>query len=126
MSNKLALVKLGQFMMQSASNFKCDVTFNKWARVGQALTELDRIFAPQLREFPVEDQLVVKSAAAVMMGKLEMPDMLVPRESIPRRTRRARMTRVMSKKEPKAAKPTLSQDSVAPRKRGRPRKVVAA
>lgn len=126
MSNKRALVKLGQFMMQNASNFKCDVTFNKWARVGQALTELDSIFAPQLREFPEEDQLVVREAAAVMMGKSEMPEMLVARESIPRRKRRARMTRVMTKKEPKAAKPATSDDSVAPRKRGRPRKVVAA
>lgn len=69
MSNTRALVKLGQYMMQHASNFKCDATFNNWARVGQALTELDSVFAPQLGEFPEADQLVVREAAAVMMGK---------------------------------------------------------
>jgi hypothetical protein len=135
MSNTRALVKLGQFMMNTAGNFKCDVTFNQWARVGQALTELDSLFAPRLREFPEEDQQLVRAAADVMLGKSEMPELLVPRETTPRRKRRARMTRAMGKREdgaspkaakqPKAPKVVQPADATAPRKRGRPRKVVA-
>ena len=129
MSNTRALVKLGQYMMQAAPNFKDDVMFNKWARVGQALTELDSLFSTQLRDFPEEDQLVVQEAAQVMLGKQDMPETLTPRDSTPRRKRRARMTRVMGKREntgePKAVKPETTSDATAPRKRGRPRKVVA-
>ena len=121
MTHTAALVKLGQFMIQSAPNFKCDVTFNNWARVGQALTELDSIFATKLRDFPAEDQLVVREAAAVMMGRSDMPETLVPRETTPRRTRRARMTKVMSKPA-KAAVPKPSAVGGQPKRRGRPRK----
>jgi hypothetical protein len=123
MTHTAALVKLGQFMMQSAPNFKCDVTFNNWARVGQALSELDSIFSTKLRDFPLEDQTVVREAAAAKMGRVAMPETLVARETTPRRTRRARMTRVMSKADkPVSAK--TSVDDAAPKRRGRPRKVV--
>jgi len=129
MSNTRALVRLGQYMMQAAPNFKDDVMFNQWARVGQALTELDSLFSTQLCDFPAEDQQLVREAAQVMLGKRDMPESLTPRDSTPRRKRRARMTRVMGKRETptegKAAKPEKVVDPGTPRKRGRPRKVVA-
>lgn len=120
------LIKLGRFMITHAPQFADDATCNNWARVGNMLTGLGMPFAPRLREFAADDQAVVLAAAAVMSGRVEMPPKLEfepPAE--PRRTRKARMTRVMTKPERKAA-PTkaaakkAAPASAEPKRRGRP------
>jgi hypothetical protein len=99
MNNMNALVKLGRFMITHAPKFVDDATCNRWARAGQLLTGLGMPFAPQLREFDAEDQQTVREAAAVMVGKSEMPALMdaVAPDAAPRRTRKARMTKAMSK-----------------------------
>lgn len=99
MSNNMEmLVRLGRFMITHAPQFADDITCNRWARAGQLLTGLGMPFAPKLREFEVDDQNVVKEAAAVMAGRNQMPPKLQFHEPTePKRTRKARMTRVMTK-----------------------------
>jgi hypothetical protein len=92
------LVSLGRFMISNSARFQDDALFNTWARVGQMLTEIGTAFGKELREFEREDMAVVHSAALVMGGKSPMPELLAVREPMEgRRTRRARMTRVMAK-----------------------------
>jgi hypothetical protein len=112
MSNMNALVKLGQFMIKHAPKFEDDATFNRWARAGQLLTGLGMPFAPKVREFDEVDQQTVLEAAAVIAGKSEMPKQrtLEPQqdeeEDAPRRTRKARMTKAMTKERaPRVVKP---------------------
>lgn len=119
------LIKLGRFMITNAPEFADDSTCNNWARVGNMLTGLGMPFAPRLREFAADDQDVVRAAAAVMSGRVEMPPKLVfvpPTEQ--RRTRKARMTRVMSKPEKKAAQAKAAPKKAAAigeaKRRGRP------
>jgi hypothetical protein len=122
MNNTEAFVRLGRFMIVNAPQFADDVTCNRWARVGQLLTELGMPFAPRLREFSSEDQSVVREAAAVMVGRAEMPPRLVFKAPAPeRRSRRPRMTKVMTKpaKTAKTAK-TAKADGKTPKRRGRP------
>ena len=127
MSNNMEmLVRLGRFMITHAPQFADDTTCNRWARAGQLLTGLGMPFAPKLREFDVDDQNVVREAAAVMVGKNEMPPKLefhAPQE--PKRTRKARMTRVMTKPVIKKAQmPKIKAEQVmhtdAIKPRGRP------
>lgn len=113
-------VLLGRFMIQHAPRFADDALCNDWARVGNLLTGLGMPFAPKLREFEAKDQQVVRDAAAVMVGKVAMPELMVvvpPAE--PKRTRKARMTRVMTKPEKKVTVPKLATGE-APKRRGRP------
>ena len=119
-----ALVSLGRFMTSNAGMIQDDATCNRWARVGKLLMEVGVPFAPQMNEFCGEDRVVVLEGARVMGGKLPMPEMMVVREVPERRTRRARMTGVMRReKEPRASKKEAVAS--APKKRGRPRRVVA-
>jgi hypothetical protein len=114
------LVRLGRFMITHAPQFADDVTCNRWARVGQLLTGLGMPFAPKLREFGAEDQSVVREAAAVMSGRVEMPPRMVfdaPTE--PRRSRKARMTKTMTKPEKRVVVRKMV-DGAAPKRRGRP------
>lgn len=123
------LVRLGRFMIQNAPRIADDVTCNSWARVGQLLTGLGMPFAPKLREFGAEDQQVVRNAAAVMAGRTQMPTFMSVEAPVePKRNRKARMTKVMTKPERKATvkvqgtrvikKVTAQGD--APKRRGRP------
>jgi hypothetical protein len=120
------LVRLGRFMITNAPQFADDATCNRWARVGQLLTGLGMPFAPRLREFGAEDQAVVREAAAVMSGRVEMPPrMVMEAPAEPKRTRKARMTKVMTKPEKKVSlKSNRIQkhvtDGAAPKRRGRP------
>jgi hypothetical protein len=94
------MVKLGRFMITTAPKFADDAQFNNWARVGSQLTELGMPFAPALRDFDQADQQIVREAAAVMGGRAALPEqmMAASAEAAPaRRTRRARMTKAMSK-----------------------------
>ena len=94
------MVKLGRFMITTAPKFADDAQFNNWARVGSQLTELGMPFAPALREFDPQDQQIVREAAAVMGGRAALPEQMIAAsaEAAPaRRTRRARMTKAMSK-----------------------------
>ena len=119
-NNMEVLVRLGRFMIQNAPQFADDVTCNNWARVGQLLTGLGMPFAPKLREFDAEDQQVVREAAAVMSGKQTMPKLMTfeaPVEA--KRTRKARMTKVMTKPEKKVVVRKLASGQ-APKRRGRP------
>lgn len=118
------LVKLGRYMITTAPRFADDAQFNRWARVGQLLTELGMPFAPRLREFGAEDQATVREAAAVMSGRVALPEMMTVAEAVePRRTRKARMTKVMTKPA-KAAAPVKRAAKAAksgePKRRGRP------
>jgi hypothetical protein len=148
MTNIEAFVKLGRFMITHASQFVDDTRCNRWARVGQLLTEMGMPFAPKLSELGSEQIATVREAASVMAGKLEMPVKFSVRDTLePRRTRKARMTKAMTKPKavkPKAVKPqavkpkavkadshktaknSLIQAPVVKRGRGRPRKVVVA
>lgn len=93
-----ALVSLGRFMITHAPRFVDDRISNDWARVGQLLTGLGMPFAPKLREFSAQDQSVVRSAAAVMTRKAELPAVMEVQAPVQlKRTRKARMTRVMTK-----------------------------
>ena len=123
------LVSLGRFMIQHAPRFADDALCNDWARVGNLLTGLGMPFAPKLREFEAKDQAVVRDAAAVMVGKAEMPALMTFEAPVePKRTRKARMTKVMTKPEKKVSvkvkgtrvikKVTAQGD--APKRRGRP------
>jgi hypothetical protein len=78
-------------------------------------------FAPKLREFDAQDQAVVREAAAVMSGKQPMPQLMrfeAPTE--PKRTRKARMTKTMTKPEKKQVVVRKIADGTAPKRRGRP------
>jgi hypothetical protein len=122
MSNTESFVRLGRFMIVNAPQFADDVTCNRWARVGQLLTGLGMPFAPRLRDFSDEDQSAVREAAAVMVGRAEMPPQLVFKTPDPeRRTRKPRMTKVMTKpaKPAKTAK-KVKDDGNPPKRRGRP------
>lgn len=137
MTNTEALVKLGRFMITNAVRFVEDDRCNRWARVGQLLTEMGMPFAPKLSEMGAEQIATVREAASVMTGKMEMPATLkfhAPTE--PRRTRKARMTKAMTKEKveraprPKAVtkkaaapKVVVAADGVK-RGRGRPRKIL--
>lgn len=121
------LVKLGRYMINLAPQFQDDVKCNDWARVGNLLTGLGMPFAPRLREFEAKDQAVVRDAAAVMVGKAEMPALMTFEAPVePKRTRKARMTKVMAKPAKKVSvkatrvikKVTTQAD--APKRRGRP------
>lgn len=104
MTNTDKLVSLGRFMISNSARFRDDVEFNNWSRVGQMLTEIGTAFGKELREFERADMVVVHSAALVMAGKSPMPELLAVREPLEgRRTRRARMTRVMAKPEKERA-----------------------
>ena len=121
------LVKLGRYMINLAPQFQDDVKCNDWARVGNLLTGLGMPFAPRLREFDALDQAVVLDAAAVMVGKAEMPALMTFEAPVePKRTRKARMTKVMAKPERKVTvkatrviKKVITQAD-APKRRGRP------
>jgi hypothetical protein len=123
-NNMEVLVRLGRFMISNAPQFADDSTCNRWARVGQLLTGLGMPFAPRLREFDAADQTVVREAACVMAGRAEMPPRMVFDAPVePKRTRRARMTKTMSKPERKAtvkATRISKGDALAPKRRGRP------
>jgi hypothetical protein len=116
------LVSLGRYMIQNAAKFADDVQSNDWARVGQLLTGLGTPFAPSLAEFSTQDRAVVSQAVAVVTGKIPMPavmDMHAAAE--PRRTRKARMTRVMTKPvKPVKASKTKASDQNVTKRRGRP------
>jgi hypothetical protein len=121
------MIRLGRFMITNAPQFADDATCNSWARVGQLLTGLGMPFAPKLREFGAEDQAVVREAAAVMVGRAEMPPRMVfTALEEPKRTRKARMTRVMAKPERKITVQTTAREKkatigdTAPKRRGRP------
>lgn len=121
------LVRLGRFMITNAPQLADDTTCNNWARVGQLLTGLGMPFAPKLREFDAEDQRVLRSAAAVMSGRDQMPPKLVFHEpQADRRPRKARMTKVMTKPARKmtvvvkATKSTKVTQAGEPVRRGRP------
>lgn len=127
MSNNMEqLVRLGRFMITHAPQFADDATCNRWARAGQLLTGLGMPFAPRLREFDTDDQSAVKEAAAVMVGKDQMPPKLAFHEHVePKRTRKARMTRVMTKpviKSTRTVKVKVAKtvQADAPKRRGRP------
>lgn len=120
-NNMDALVKLGRFMIQNAPQFADDATCNNWARVGQLLTGLGMPFAPRLREFDAADQTVVREAAAVMVGKADMPPRMVfEAPEAPKRTRKARMTKTMTKPEKKKVVVRKMADGTEPKRRGRP------
>ena len=119
-NNMEVLVRLGRFMISNAPQFADDATCNNWARVGQLLTGLGMPFAPKLREFDAADQTVVREAAAVLVGKAAMPPRMVfdaPEE--PKRTRKARMTKTMTKPEKKVVVRKMA-DGTEPKRRGRP------
>ena len=120
-NNMEVLVRLGRFMISNAPQLADDVTCNSWARVGQLLTGLGMPFAPKLREFDAEDQAVVREAAGVMSGKQPMPQLMsfdAPEE--PKRTRKARMTKTMTKPEKKKVVIKKMADGTEPKRRGRP------
>jgi len=119
-NNMEQLVRLGRFMIQNAPQLADDVTCNSWARVGQLLTGLGMPFAPKLREFDAVDQQVVRDAAAVMVGKLPMPKLMSFEAPVePKRTRKARMTKTMSKPVKKVVVRKMA-DGTEPKRRGRP------
>ena len=115
MTNTEALVKLGRFMITNAVRFVEDERCNRWARVGQLLTEMGMPFAPRLSELGSEQIATVREAAAIMTGKVAMPETIqvqAPVES--RRTRKARMTKAMTKeKAPKVAQPKKDKKTAA-------------
>lgn len=117
------LVSLGRYMIQNAAKFADDVQSNDWARVGQLLTGLGTPFAPSLAEFSTQDRAVVSQAVAVVTGRIPMPAVLESRVAAePRRTRKARMTRVMTKpvKQKVAAKVKKASAQTETKRRGRP------
>ena len=118
------LVSLGRYMIQNAAKFADDVQSNDWARVGQLLTGLGTPFAPSLAEFSTQDRAVVSQAVAVVTGRIPMPAVLESRVAAePRRTRKARMTRVMTKpvKQKVAAKVKAKASAqTETKRRGRP------
>jgi len=130
MTNTDKLVALGRFMIQTAPRFADDAKFNAWARVGQLLTEIGTPFGPALTEFAAEDMAVVREGAAVITGKVVMPELMATTNvEEGKRTRKARMTNVMRKPaKPKAAatkaKKLAKAAPAAKRGRGRPRKSV--
>jgi hypothetical protein len=98
MTNTEALVKLGRFMITNAVRFVEDERCNRWARVGQLLTEMGMPFAPRLSELGSEQIATVREAAAIMTGKVAMPETIQVQALVePRRTRKARMTKAMTK-----------------------------
>ena len=134
MTNTDKLVALGRFMIQTAPRFADDAKFNAWARVGQQLTEIGTPFGKVLAEFSAQDMAVVREGAAVLTGKAAMPEALVVKPvDDGKRTRKARMTNVMTKprkhvkvaaaKAPKTKQPAKAAPAVK-RGRGRPRKTV--
>lgn len=127
MDNTAKLVSLGRFMTFHAGAFRDDLTCNSWARVGKLLTEVGVSFAPKFQQFEADDQRVALQAAKVMSGREVMPEkMQATVAEQPRRTRKARMTNVMRRDKVAAPKqPKAPVADVAPKKRGRPRKVIA-
>lgn len=127
-NNMTQLVRLGRYMITQAPTLADDAQCNRWARAGQLLTSLGMPFSPRLREFCDEDQAAVREAAAVAAGRVPEPPRLrfePPTEE--RRTRRARMTQVMSKPQrveqaKKMVKVSAKKASASdePRRRGRP------
>jgi hypothetical protein len=98
MTNTEALVKLGRFMITNAVRFVEDERCNRWARVGQLLTEMGMPFAPRLSELGSEQIATVREAAAIMTGKVAMPETIQVQALVePRRTRKARMTKAMTR-----------------------------
>jgi len=98
MTNTEALVKLGRFMITNAVRFVEDERCNRWACVGQLLTEMGMPFAPRLSELGSEQIATVREAAAIMTGKVAMPETIQVQALVePRRTRKARMTKAMTK-----------------------------
>ena len=131
MTNTEALVKLGRFMITNAVRFVEDERCNRWARTGQLLTEMGMPFAPRLSELGSEQIATVREAAAIMTGKVAMPETIQVQAPVePRRTRKARMTKAMTKeKAPKIAQPKKAKKTAAKaatKKVGRPAKAVAA
>lgn len=129
MNNTQKLVALGRFMIQTAPRFSDDAQFNAWARVGQQLTEIGTPFGKALAEFSTEDMVVVREGAAVMTGKVAMPEVIqVKAVEEGKRTRKPRMTQVMRKpakpraaaKTTKNAKPAKKAAKATTGKRGRP------
>lgn len=115
------LVRLGRFMIQNAPQLADDVTCNSWARVGQLLTGLGMPFAPKLREFDAQDQQVVREAASVMSGKQPMPQLMrFEAPTVPKRTRKARMTKTMTKPAKQKVVVRKMADGTEPKRRGRP------
>ena len=118
------LVSLGRYMIAYAPKFADDVQCNNWARVGQLLTGVGTPFAPSLAEFAPEDRVVIQEAAAVVMGKIPMPTLLEVRGAVdvePRRTRKARMTRVMTKPvKAIVTRKVISSTKTETKRRGRP------
>ena len=123
MTNTEALVKLGRFMITNAVRFVEDERCNRWARVGQLLTEMGMPFAPRLSELGSEQIATVREAAAIMTGKVAMPETIQVQALVePRRTRKARMTKAMTRqvalkpvkvtKPAKPAKPALTAKPV--------------
>jgi hypothetical protein len=120
MTNTEALVKLGRFMITNAVRFVEDERCNRWARVGQLLTEMGMPFAPRLSELGSEQIATVREAAAIMTGKVAMPETIQVQALVePRRTRKARMTKAMTRqvalkpvKVTKPAKPALTAKPV--------------
>jgi hypothetical protein len=124
-------VGLGRFMILHSPRFVDDSLCNNWARVGKMLTEVDTPFAPKFHEFSAVDKDISRTAALVMSGNLPMPiqyEKNVAVLAVPRRTRKARMTRgakltakpVVSR--PKLAAKTSYENPTVKRPRGRPRK----
>lgn len=98
MQNTDKMITLGRFMMRNAQRFQDDAKCNSWARVGQMLTELGVPFGIKWSDFTPEDVLVVREAVAVVTGKQDMPQVLAQAQEVtPKRTRKPRMTQVMSK-----------------------------
>lgn len=129
MNNTQKLVALGRFMIQTAPRFSDDAQFNAWARVGQQLTEIGTPFGKALAEFSTEDMVVVREGAAVLTGKVAMPEVIqVKAMEEGKRTRKPRMTQVMRKPaKPRAAAKTTKPAKTAKKaakattgKRGRP------
>lgn len=127
MTNVEKFVELGRYMITNAATFHDDATSNNWAAAGQMLTELGTPFAPKLTEFGDVLIQTVREGAAVHDGKLPMPLRIrVSDTCVVRNTRKARMTRVMTKpqveKATKPLKPVAKVKDSVKRGRGRPRK----
>jgi hypothetical protein len=99
MDNVGKLVILGRFMTANSARIIDDQVCNSWARVGKMLMEVGVPFAPQFSEFATVDRATVLSAARALAGKLEMPALFHQEKELARRTRRARMSNAMSKKD---------------------------
>ena len=98
MNREKKLVVLGRFMTARSASIIDDQTCNSWARVGKMLMEVGVPFAPQFNEFTAQDRQTVLNAALALAGKVEMPAVFQTQLEPERRTRRARMSNIMSKK----------------------------